>query len=52
MFYSRMTRKVENFLINDMYTSMSSHEDDVLQYFSPKEGDVVVDVGEPLDSTH
>ena len=24
---------------------MSSHEDDVLQYFSPKEGDVVVDVG-------
>ena len=45
MFYSRITRKVENFLINDMYTSMSSHEDDVLQYFSPKEGDVVVDVG-------
>jgi FkbM family methyltransferase len=44
-FCSRITRKVENFLINDMYASMSSHEDDVLQYFSPKEGEVVIDVG-------
>ena len=32
-----------------MYASMSSHEDDVLQYFSPKEGEVVIDVGAALD---
>jgi FkbM family methyltransferase len=44
-FYSRITRKVENFLIHDMYSSMSSHEDDILQFFTPKEGDVVIDVG-------
>ena len=32
-----------------MHASMSSHGDDVLQYFSPKEGEVVIDVGEALD---
>jgi FkbM family methyltransferase len=44
-FYSRITRKIENFLISDMYSSMVSHEDDILQFFAPKTGDVVVDVG-------
>lgn len=44
-FYSRITRKVENFLISDMYASMSSHEEDILQFFAPKMGDVVIDVG-------
>jgi FkbM family methyltransferase len=44
-FYSRITRKVENFLIHDVYASMSSHEDDILQSFSPTDGDVVIDVG-------
>ena len=28
---------------------MSSHEDGVLQYFSPKEGEVAIDVGAALD---
>ena len=32
-----------------MHASMSSHGDDVLQYFSPKEGEVVIDVGAALD---
>jgi FkbM family methyltransferase len=44
-FYSLITRKVQNFLIEDVYTSMCSHEDEIVQYFRPKEGDVVVDVG-------
>jgi FkbM family methyltransferase len=44
-FYSMITRKADNFLIHDMYLSMSLHEDDILQLFSPKEGDTVVDVG-------
>ena len=44
-FYSRITRKVENFLIHDVYTSMSAHENDIVEHFSPKEGDIVVDVG-------
>jgi FkbM family methyltransferase len=44
-FYSRITRKVENFLISDMYTSMSLHEEDILQFFAPRIGDVVIDVG-------
>jgi FkbM family methyltransferase len=28
-----------------MYASMSSHEEDILQFFAPKMGDVVIDVG-------
>jgi FkbM family methyltransferase len=28
-----------------MYASMSSHEDEIVEHFNPKEGDVVVDVG-------
>jgi FkbM family methyltransferase len=44
-FYSRITRKVENFLISDIYGSMSSHEEDILHFFAPKLGDVVIDVG-------
>jgi hypothetical protein len=35
-----------------MYAGMSSHGDDVLQYFSPKEGEVVIDVGATLDELH
>ena len=35
-----------------MHASMSSHGDDVLQYFSPKEGEVVIDVGVALDELH
>jgi FkbM family methyltransferase len=44
-FYSRITRKVNNFLIHDMYSSMADHEEDVLEQFSPKIGDIVIDVG-------
>jgi FkbM family methyltransferase len=44
-FYSRITRKVNNFLIHDMYRSMVDHEEDVLEQFSPKIGDIVIDVG-------
>jgi FkbM family methyltransferase len=44
-FCSRITRKVENFLIHDVYTSMSAHENDIVEHFSPKEGDIVIDVG-------
>jgi FkbM family methyltransferase len=44
-FCSRITRRVQNFLIEDMYASMSSHEDEIVEHFNPKEGDVVVDVG-------
>ena len=44
-FYSLITRKIENFLIHDVYTSMSSHEDDIIEHFTPKEGDIVVDIG-------
>ena len=44
-FYSRITRKVNNFLIHDVYTSMVDHEEDVLEQFSPHRGDTVVDVG-------
>jgi FkbM family methyltransferase len=44
-FYSRITRKVKNFLINDMYHSMSYHEEDIIQHFCPQEGDIVVDIG-------
>jgi len=44
-FYSRVTRKVNNFLIHDVYASMAQHEEDIVQQFSPKEGDIVIDVG-------
>ena len=44
-FYSRITRKVNNFLIHDVYTSMVDHEEDIVQQFSPKKGDTVIDVG-------
>jgi FkbM family methyltransferase len=44
-FYSRITRKVNNFLIHDMYRSMVDHEEDIVEQFSPKIGDIVVDVG-------
>jgi FkbM family methyltransferase len=44
-FYSRITRKVNNFLIHDMYRSMVDHEEDILEQFSPRIGDIVIDVG-------
>src|SRR5215208_4309523 len=44
-FYSLITRKIENFLIHDMYTSMSAHEDEIIERFTPKQGDIVVDIG-------
>jgi FkbM family methyltransferase len=44
-FYSRITRKVSNFLIHDVYASMVHHEEDIVEQFSPKMGDIVVDVG-------
>ena len=44
-FYSRITRKVNNFLIHDVYTSMVDHEEDIVEQFSPKTGDIVIDVG-------
>jgi FkbM family methyltransferase len=44
-FYSRITRKVNNFLIHDMYASMIDHEEDIVHQFSPKKGDIVIDVG-------
>jgi FkbM family methyltransferase len=44
-FYSKITRKVQNFLIEDMYASMSCHEDELLEHFNPKKGDLVVDIG-------
>jgi FkbM family methyltransferase len=44
-FYSLITRRVNNFLVHDVYTSMASHEDDIVEHFSPKIGDIVIDVG-------
>jgi FkbM family methyltransferase len=44
-FYSRITRKVNNFLIHDVYASMVAHEEDIVQQFSPQIGDTVIDVG-------
>jgi FkbM family methyltransferase len=44
-FYSPVTRNMNNFLIHDVYTSMVSHEDDIVEQFSPKTGDIVIDVG-------
>ena len=44
-FYSRVTRKLPNFLIPDMYASMTLHEEDVRKHFNPKRGDTVIDIG-------
>jgi FkbM family methyltransferase len=44
-FYSRATRKIPNFLIQDMYASMTIHEEDIRKYFNPKRGDIVIDIG-------
>jgi FkbM family methyltransferase len=44
-FNSKVTRKVNNHRIDDVYKSMTSHEDDVVEKFVPSLGDVVVDVG-------
>ena len=44
-FYSLITRKVENFLIHDVYASMSAHEDEIIEHFTPRQGDIVVDIG-------
>lgn len=44
-FFSKVTRKINNFAIQDMFINMSSHEDEILQHFTPKEGDIVVDIG-------
>jgi len=44
-FYSRITRKVNNFLVHDVYASMVIHEDEIVQQFCPKMGDIVIDVG-------
>ncbi len=44
-FYSRVTRKLPNFLIPDMYASMTLHEEDVRKHFNPKKGDTVIDIG-------
>jgi len=44
-FYSRITRKVNNFLINDMYNSMSYYKEEIIKRFCPQEDDVVVDIG-------
>jgi FkbM family methyltransferase len=43
-FYGRITRKVQNFLIEDIYASMTCHEDEIVEQFRPKEGDIV-DIG-------
>jgi FkbM family methyltransferase len=44
-FYSRITKKVQNFLVEDMYASMTCHEDEIVEQFKPREGDIVVDIG-------
>jgi FkbM family methyltransferase len=44
-FYSKITRRVQNFLIEDMYASMSCHEDEIVEHFNPEECDLVVDIG-------
>jgi FkbM family methyltransferase len=44
-FYSRVTRKLPNFLIPDMYASMTLHEEDIRKHFNPKKGDTVIDIG-------
>ena len=44
-FCSRVTRKINNFAIHDIFISMGSHEDEILEHFTPKEGEIVVDIG-------
>jgi FkbM family methyltransferase len=44
-FYSKVTNKMENFSIHDMYLSMSEHEEDILEKFSPTGGNTFVDIG-------
>ena len=44
-FNTRVTRKINNFLIRDVVNGMNFHEEELLEHFSPKEGDVVIDVG-------
>ncbi|MFL6408363.1 MAG: FkbM family methyltransferase [Nitrososphaeraceae archaeon] len=44
-FYSLVTRKIPNFLIEDMYASMTAQEEDIREYFKPEKGDIVVDIG-------
>jgi FkbM family methyltransferase len=44
-FNTRINHKINNFLIHDVVNGMKFHEEELLQYFSPKEGDVVIDVG-------
>jgi FkbM family methyltransferase len=44
-FYSLVTRKIPNFLIEDMYASMTAQEEDIRKYFNPEKGDVIVDIG-------
>src|SRR5919198_2122285 len=44
-FYSLVTRKIPNFLIPDMYASMTIQEEDIRKYFNPKKGDIVIDIG-------
>lgn len=44
-FCCTITRKVRNHLIHDVYSSMTSHEVEILKFFDPKEGDTFVDVG-------
>ena len=44
-FCSRITRKINNFLIHDVVNGMNFHEEQILKYFTPTEGDVVIDVG-------
>ena len=44
-FGSRITRKVNNFLIQDVFNGMNFHEEEIIERFTPKEGDIVIDVG-------
>ena len=37
---------MKNHSVHDIYTSMTSHEDEILLLFDPKEGDTVVDIGQ------
>ena len=43
-FGSRITRKVNNFLIQDVFNGMNFHEEEIIERFTPKEGDIVIDV--------
>jgi FkbM family methyltransferase len=44
-FNTRITRKVNNLLIHDVVKGMSFHEEELIKQFTPKTGDVVIDVG-------